>query len=526
MTRERALEARLEELHRERTLLARAIGAMHSGATAESTAMAIALALRELTGFNGVGVFEFGPSGDVLPLATLDPAGVAVVLPEALPAARSAYLRQRAERGPWVEEWDPDPEHPYHGVASALAIRVVAYVPIQSDGDTVGLIVVGASDERSRSLADRLPVLVECAVFAGVLLGPGLRARTTAALSEVRIKAIIADRTFQPVFQPIVDLATRGVVGYEGLTRFTEGSRPDAIFTEAARCGLAIDLEAATLETILDASAALPPSAWLNLNVSPELVLAGQPLASILERWGGQLVLELTEHTEVTDYPALRASLDRLGPDVRLAVDDAGAGFASLRHILELGPDYVKLDRAIVRQIHRDPARQALVAGMVHFAGQTGATLIAEGVETDPEAYEVQRLGVTLAQGYRLGRPAPAAQRATASEAVPMVRAAPTPSPKRREPPTQRRGDIGEAMNIGPTVAAALREIGIANVAELRAVGALAIWERLRRHRPRLGTARTLHQLEGAARGVRIGDLPAAERARLRLLAARRQRDA
>lgn len=121
-------------------------------------------------------------------------------------------------------------------------------------------------------------------------------------------------------------------------------------------------------------------------------------------------MLELTEHIEVTDYPALRAAIERLGPNVRLAVDDAGAGFASLRHILELQPDYVKLDRGIVRQIHRDPARQALVAGMVHFAAKTGAVLVAEGVETEAEVRQLRQLGVALAQGYRLGRPALAAR--------------------------------------------------------------------------------------------------------------------
>lgn len=526
VTRQRALESRLDDYRRERTALAAALGAMHGGETAEATAKAVALALRELAGFNGVGVFEFGPSGSVVPLAALDQAGAEVALPGALPAPRSAYLRERAIHGPWIEAWDPAPGHPYSALARDLGIHVVAYVPIRSGDDTVGLLVVGAANGDTLGLAERLPVLVECAAFAGALLGPPLRARSASALSGIRIRAIIAERSFLPVFQPIVELASREVVGYEGLTRFADGTRPDEIFTEAARCGLAIELEAATLEATLDASAALPSSAWLNLNVSPELVLVGQPLASILRRWGGQIVLELTEHTEVTDYPALRASLDRLGPDVRLAVDDAGAGFASLRHILELQPDYVKLDRAIVRQIHRDPARQALVAGMVHFAAQTGAILVAEGVETDPEAYEVQRLGVALAQGYRLGRPAPASRSAAATSAGTPARVAAVRPPKRRGRPAVRKDDIGEAMNVGPTVAAALREVGIATVADLRAIGALATWERLRRLRPRLGTARTLVQLEGAARGVRVGQLPATDREQLRRFATHGSTDA
>jgi PAS domain S-box-containing protein len=519
ITGQRALETRFDEYRQEREVLAAALGAMRSGDTAEATAAAIGHTLRELGTFSTIGLFEFGHSGDVVPLAAFDPDGVAVVLPGPLPAERSAYLRERASHGPWIEQWDPGPKHPYRAVASALGVRVIAYAPIQSAGDTVGLLVVGAASDDTLTLAERLPALVDGAAFAGALLGPQLRARSAGALSERRIRTIIAERSFLPVFQPIVDLASRVVVGYEGLTRFIDGSLPDQLFPEAARCGLAIELEAATLEAILDASATLPASTWLNLNVSPELVLAVEPLASILRRWGGQIVLELTEHEEVTDYPALRAALDELGPAVRLAVDDAGAGFASLRHILELQPDYVKLDRGIVRQIHRDPARQALVAGMVHFAGKTGAILVAEGIETDPEAYEIQRLGVTLAQGYRLGRPAPASGIATVTKRASPVLAVAVRSPKRRATVTAGKGDIGEALNIGPTVASALRAIGIANVADLRTLGAMAAWERLRQVRPRIATARTLQQLEAAARGVRIGELPAQDRERLRLFA-------
>lgn len=517
ITRQRALETRLDEYQRERVALAGAMAAMRSGETAEVTAAVIGRALLGLAGFGAAGLFVFEPSGEVAPLAALDGAGSEVVLPGSLPAERSACLRERASRGPWIEGWAPGPEHPYREVARELGVRLVAYVPIRSDGDAVGLLVVSAVDSDTIALAERLPALVECAAMAGALLGPQLRSRHASAVSETRIRAIIADRTFLPVFQPIVDLASRVTVGYEGLTRFADGSRPDEVFAEAARCGLAIELEAATLAAVLDGSASLPSSAWLNLNVSPEFIMAGEPLASSLRRWGGQIVLELTEHTEITDYPALGAALKRLGPDVRLAVDDAGAGFASLRHILELRPDYVKLDRGIVRQIHRDPARQALVAGMVHFSEETGAILVAEGVETDPEARELQRLGIALAQGYRLGRPALASRMTPPAGRASPALVAPMRSPGRRARSAVRKGDIAEALNIGPTLAAALRDAGIADIADLRALGAMAAWDRLRELRPGLATARTLLQMEGATRGVRLGELSPGERARLRL---------
>ena len=514
----RALETRLEEYLRERASVAAALGAMHSGATAEATAEAIALALLGLSGFGSVGLFSLEPGGEVAPLAGIDNDGRAIVMPGNLPLDRSAYLRERAGRGPWIEAWDPAPDHPYAAIGREQAVKVLAYLPVRSDGDLSGLLVVSASDDDALALAERLPALVECATLAGALLGPQLRSRSTRSVRRARIEAVIADRGFLPVFQPIVELATRAVVGYEALTRFTDGTSPDQIFAEAHRCGFALELEAATLGAIFDAAAALPDTAWLNINVSPELVLAGEPLAAILVSSARPVVLELTEHVAITDYPALRAALERLGPTVRLAVDDAGAGFASLRHILELGPDYVKLDRAIVRRVDRDPARQALVAGLVDFATRTGAILIAEGVETEAEVREVHRLGVPLAQGYRLGRPGLAASVAgPVPAAAPSAAGAPSQA-ARRQQRTGHDDDIELAVNIGEALAASLREVGVTTRSELQAIGALAAWERLRGRRLAIATGTTLLRLEGATRGIRITQISAAERSRFQLM--------
>ncbi|MCI0582505.1 MAG: EAL domain-containing protein, partial [Chloroflexi bacterium] len=432
-TSQRALETRLAEVLRERASVAAALGAMRSGPTAEASAEAIALALLGLSGFGTVGLFSLEPGGEVAPLVALDGAGRRIELPGSLPLERSAYLRDRASHGPWIEDWAPAPDHPYAAIGRDQGVKVLAYVPIRSDGDGVGLLVVSAADGDPLALAERLPALVECATLAGALLGPQLRSSSTYSVRKARIAAIIADRGFLPVFQPIVELETRAVVGYEALTRFTDGSRPDQIFGEAHRCGLALELEAATLGAIFDAARALPDTAWLNINVSPELVLAGEPLVPILAASARPVVLELTEHVAITDYPALRAALEGLGPTIRLAVDDAGAGFASLRHILELRPDYVKLDRAIVRRVDRDPARQALVAGLVDFATRTGAILIAEGVETEAEVGAVHHLGVPLAQGYRLGRPGLAPSVAgSLVKAAPSASGAPSQAERRR----------------------------------------------------------------------------------------------
>lgn len=512
-----ALEARLDVYRAERTALAGALGAMRAGETPEATAAAIATALLELHGFAGVGVLAFTASGDVVRLAACDRDGRPVAPAGSLPEGRAADLRDRASHGPWIEDWRPGPDDPYAEDGAEHDARVLAYAPIRTGESLVGFLVANAVSGDDLDVAERLPALVGCAALASALLGPQLRSRNADVLDGARTRAIIAERAFLPVFQPIVELTSGVVVGYEALTRFVAGSPPDRVFGEASRAGLALELEAATLGSILEASAALPTSAWLNLNVSPEFVLAGEPLASIIARWGGQLVLELTEHVAISDYAALRAALHRLGPLIRLAVDDAGAGFASLRHILELRPDYVKLDRSIVHGVHRDPARQALVAGMVHFAAKTGMVLVAEGVETDAEARRLSGLGVLLAQGYRFGRPTLAGRSPTS-----------VPTSETVEPPTARSRptdeDIDRAINIAPVVASALRTAGIATVADLRVLGSVPAWERLRVSTPRIATATTLLQLEGASRGIRVSQLSPPERARLRLFARLGQR--
>ena len=134
-------------------------------------------------------------------------------------------------------------------------------------------------------------------------------------------------------------------------------------------------------------------------------VCSGRQLADLLSTCDRDIVLEVTEHTAIEDYHSFRNAVDALGPKVRLAVDDAGAGFASLRHILELRPAFVKLDRGLIEGIDVDEARRALVAGMQHFANGTQCRLVAEGIETVFERASLRDLGVALGQGYVLGRP-------------------------------------------------------------------------------------------------------------------------
>lgn len=131
-------------------------------------------------------------------------------------------------------------------------------------------------------------------------------------------------------------------------------------------------------------------------------------MPSLIGTTSRRLILELTEHVPIDDYAALREAIGKLG-DVGIAVDDAGAGYSSLHHILELRPTFVKLDISLVRGIDADDLRQAMVAGIDYFALRSGCHLIAEGIESEGEAAALERLGVEFAQGYLFGRPQPVA---------------------------------------------------------------------------------------------------------------------
>lgn len=226
-----------------------------------------------------------------------------------------------------------------------------------------------------------------------------------------KIDQALAGDALQIVFQPIVHLAGRQVVGYEALSRFrlSPPRPPDQWFADAAALGRGVELDVAAIRAAGRLRHALPSGVFLSVNTSPETLLdpRGQDVLAELSH-AGSLVVEVTEHAPVEDYDALRTALTPLfALGVRLAVDDVGAGFASLRHILKLGPDILKLDLALTRGIDADPALQALAAAMISFATKTGKQIIAEGVETTAELEALIALGVDHGQGYLLGRPEP-----------------------------------------------------------------------------------------------------------------------
>jgi EAL domain-containing protein (putative c-di-GMP-specific phosphodiesterase class I)/CheY-like chemotaxis protein len=231
-------------------------------------------------------------------------------------------------------------------------------------------------------------------------------------LRRARVADVIADGAIRMVYQPIVDLAGGHTVGMEALARFDcEPQRsPAAWFAEAAEVGLAIELDLAAVAASLSALDWLPDDVFLSVNVSPATAISGRLQECLHGVPSSRIVLELTEHTRIDDYDALRTALDELRQQgARVAVDDAGAGYAGLQQILRLRPDIVKLDLEFTRTIDADPVRRALATSLVTFGRDTGELIIAEGIETPEEFETLERLGVCWGQGFYLAPPGPLA---------------------------------------------------------------------------------------------------------------------
>jgi EAL domain-containing protein (putative c-di-GMP-specific phosphodiesterase class I) len=227
------------------------------------------------------------------------------------------------------------------------------------------------------------------------------------------IERVLAEpELVRPVFQPIVDLDRGVACGYEMLARFVSPIKasPLAWLAEAERRGLDTQLEAMLVEAGLDALGWLPHGCFLTINVSPR-ALGSEPVAALLaarESLEG-VVIEVTEQAVVEDYDDLEYVLRSLrAAGAAIAVDDAGAGYASLHHIVALRPQFVKLDRSLVADLDRDPTKLAVIEALATFSSRIDSWMVAEGVERAEEVEALQRLRVPLAQGFWLGMPAPA----------------------------------------------------------------------------------------------------------------------
>lgn len=226
---------------------------------------------------------------------------------------------------------------------------------------------------------------------------------------EERIRRALGGDVLHTVYQPICTLAG-STVGAEALARFRgpPSRGPVRWFAEADEVGLLRELELAAVRAALTALPALPPHVYLSVNVSPSTLATPGFLRLIAGSDGSRVVVEITEHARINDYESLREALEAVREfGTRVAIDDAGAGFASLRHILRLEPEFIKLDRTLIDGIEADRSRQALAAGLISFAEKIDATIVAEGIERSGEVEALATLGVRYGQGFFFGRPGP-----------------------------------------------------------------------------------------------------------------------
>lgn len=296
-------------------------------------------------------------------------------------------------------------------VTNTLQIRAHLGVPIRfSNGDLFGTFCCYSREPQARLSSFNVGAMSHFAWLIGQLLETRVLAERSREGLVDRLQEVITQCQFSVLYQPVVDVIRQQVVGYEALARFAAQPMraPDQWFSEAHEVELGHWLEIRAIEKAMEGLAHIPHGQYLALNVSPQTILAGALEQALQGAPLARLMLEVTEHSSILDYGLLSDALTQLRQDgLRLAVDDAGSGYASFRHILKLKPDVIKLDHSLIRDIDNEPGCRALAAALITFARETGSSVVAEGVETDNELQTLLALGISTAQGYLLGRPGP-----------------------------------------------------------------------------------------------------------------------
>lgn len=312
-----------------------------------------------------------------------------------------------------LPEFLPDPaQHPVSArlaVTAALGVGTHLSVPIRfSDGRIYGTFCCfGLNLITAVPPADLRAVQMLAELVSEYLEVVDVEERDRRRRYE-RIAQVLDDPSgITMVFQPLVELATERIVAVEALARFpTVGEGPEWVFSEAWTAGLGVELEMKAVRAALAHLDQLPEHVRLGVNVSPLTLMSTEFHEAVKPVPAGRLAVEVTEHAAVDDYGALRGVRQQLSAlGIRLAIDDVGMGFSGLNHILESGPDTIKIDRAVIRNVHDHPAKAAMIEALVSFGNCVGVLVVAEGIETADELATLRSLGVTVGQGYYLGRP-------------------------------------------------------------------------------------------------------------------------
>ena len=222
-----------------------------------------------------------------------------------------------------------------------------------------------------------------------------------------------------PVFQPIIDLATGRTLGFEGLSRFPgmPEMNPAQWFDTARRLGRGYPLELMALLRVLAAAPLIPAHCFVAVNLSPTTAL-DSTVQDILRSVDRHLVVEITEHEPFPEDFAIRLKPLR-DAGIDLAVDDAGAGFASFTQLLRLRPEMIKIDGELTYGIEADPVKRALATSIVQLATELGSTTVAEAIENKSQMHVLHSLGIQCGQGFLIGQPRSAADSISGEAAEP-----------------------------------------------------------------------------------------------------------
>jgi EAL domain-containing protein (putative c-di-GMP-specific phosphodiesterase class I) len=349
--------------------------------------------------FNRAGEMVCIADGDAEGLGIKGGSGIDDSIWRALAEGRGSGVVHDVRTLPWGEELLPG-----SGVRSLVAVPVVL-----PDGRPFGILSCLSRRPRPDLGSGDLRLLR----VLGVAISDVLEDRTHA--SEVRLLQIervlgAIGGGIRMVFQPIVELESGASVGFEALARFPVDPRrpPQSWFAGARQVGLGIDLEVAAVRAALAEGEALPPG-FVSVNISPETLVSEELADALEETRAERLLLELVEHERINDLAGLSEAVDRfrvLG--VRFAIDDAGAGFASLRHLLRIKPEILKLDPSLTDRIDDDPMQNLLATALASFAVEAGVAPAAEGIERASQLDALRELGIRYGQGRYLGAPRPA----------------------------------------------------------------------------------------------------------------------
>lgn len=280
-------------------------------------------------------------------------------------------------------------------------------VPIRTqDGRVFGTLCCFSHAVRDDVKESDLALLRPLAEFVGVLLEREDHENTEFAGARSRVEHVLRTGGPTMVFQPIVDIESRVPAGYEALARFHDRRTPDVWFDEAWTVGLGSDLEVKAAANALEEFAESGLGGYVSVNLSPASLEFVETIESLAALTSDRLVIEITEHAAIRDPSVLLSRLaDFRAAGGRLAIDDMGTGYAGLSHLIELSPDVVKLDRSLVTGIAHGNVRHSLARSLVAFCADVGASIIAEGVETEEESEVLRDIGITRAQGYLYAKP-------------------------------------------------------------------------------------------------------------------------